>query len=210
MKLIIATHNRKKAGEMLAILGERFPQLELLTLNDFPGVLEPEETGTTLEENAKLKALSALEHTRYPCVADDGGFEIDALGGQPGLHSKRFAGESTPFPEKMRLILEKMQDVPEEKRGARFRCVVALALPGEEVHVFEGVCEGKVALEPKGENGFGYDPILWVPELGCTMAELLPQQKHAISHRGKALKQLGDFLEKRLLTGCGDCKSASR
>lgn len=193
-RLVIATHNPKKAREMHQILGARFPTLELLTLADFPGAPEPEETGTTYEENALIKAISAAEATGEWCLADDAGLEIDALPGQLGVHSKRFAGEETTFPDKMAIILREMEGLLEERRAARFHCCVALATPTGKRHVFEATCEGRIAPEPSGAGGFGYDPIFWLPELGCTMADLTAEQKHAISHRGKVLAQVAEFL----------------
>lgn len=204
-RLVIATHNRKKAGEMIQILSARFPSLELLTLADFEGAPEPEETGSTYAENAAIKAKSAAYFTGECALADDAGLEIDALDGAPGLHSKRFGGEEMPFPEKIARVLELMRDVPEEGRAARFRCCVALASPhprplspgGErgEVVFFEATCEGRIALEPRGSGGFGYDPIFFLPELERTMAELTPEEKHAVSHRGKVLRMLAEYLE---------------
>lgn len=195
MILVVATHNAKKAGEMTTILGKRFPDLEIRTLADYPGAPEPDEDGTSYAENAVIKAESACAATGEWCVADDAGLEVDAMGGEPGMYSKRFAGEETPFPEKMRIILERLKDVPVEGRGARFRCCVALARPGEETEVFEATCEGRIADAPSGAGGFGYDPIFWLPELGCTMADLTAEQKHAISHRGKVLAQFARRLE---------------
>lgn len=180
---------------MTQILSARFPSVEFLTLADFEGAPEPEETGTTYAENAAIKADSAASFTGEWCLADDAGLEIDAMGGAPGLYSKRFEGEDTPFPVKMERILERLQGVPTEKRGARFRCCVALARPGSATHVFESTCEGRIADAPSGGGGFGYDPIFWLPELTCTMADLTAEQKHAISHRGKVLKLVGDYLE---------------
>jgi XTP/dITP diphosphohydrolase len=195
-RLVIATHNRKKAGEMNTILGARFPGLELLTLADFDGAPEPEETGTTYEQNAKIKADSAFAFTGEWCVADDAGLEIDALDGAPGLYSKRFGGEDLPFPEKIAKILELLAGKSGEERGARFRCWVAVAGPGlAETQTFEGICEGRIAEASSGAGGFGYDPIFYLPEMNCTMADLTAEQKHAISHRGKVLKKVGDFLE---------------
>lgn len=194
-RLVIATHNRKKAGEMIQILAARFPDLELRTLADYPDAPEPEEIGTTYAENAAIKAKSACQATGEWAVADDTGLEIDAMGGEPGLYSKRFAGEDTPFPEKMRIILDRLKAVPEGGRGARFRCCVALAAPtGGAPRIFEATCEGRIATAPSGAGGFGYDPIFWIPELGCTMADLTAAQKHQISHRGKVLRAFGDWL----------------
>ncbi|MCB0824565.1 MAG: RdgB/HAM1 family non-canonical purine NTP pyrophosphatase [Armatimonadetes bacterium] len=193
-RLVIATHNAKKAGEMVKILSEHFPELEIVTLADYPGAPEPEETGTTYKENAIIKVESAAEFTGEWCVADDAGLEIDAIPEELGVWSKRFAGEDTPFGEKMRLVLEKLDGLPDEKRSARFNCWVALAKPGYATQTFQGVCEGRIAYEQTGTGGFGYDPIFFLPELGCTMAQLTPEEKAAISHRGKVLKLLSDHL----------------
>lgn len=193
-KLVIATHNRKKAGEMVTILGARFPSLEIVTLADYPEAPEPEETGTTYAENAAIKAESAFVATGEWCVADDAGLEIDFLDGAPGLYSKRFGGEELPFPEKMAMILDKLGE--SDNRGARFRCNVALIGPGYPTKVFEAICEGRIASAPSGGGGFGYDPIFHLPELDCTMADLTAEQKHQISHRGKVLKMVGDEIER--------------
>jgi XTP/dITP diphosphohydrolase len=187
-KLVIATHNRKKAGEMVTILSEGLPRWEILTLADFAGAPEPEETGLTYAANATIKAESAASYTGELCIADDAGLEIDALRGEPGLYSKRFAGEETPFPEKMARILSMMADTPDEQRGARFRCCVAVALPGSNTEVFQADCEGQIVRSPSGGGGFGYDPIFFLPEWQCTMADLSAEQKHRISHRGKVLR----------------------
>jgi XTP/dITP diphosphohydrolase len=191
-RLVIATHNRKKAGEMVAILGRRFPEIEILTLADFDGASEPDETGATYAENSAIKAESAFGFCGEWCVADDAGLEIDALDGAPGLYSKRFGGEDLPFPEKMAKILAHMDG--DSNRCARFRCNVAFVGPNHPVKVFEATCEGMISEKPSGSGGFGYDPIFFLPELGCCMADLSAEQKHEISHRGKVLKQFGDYL----------------
>ena len=188
--LVVATHNLKKAGEMVRILSAALPDRRLLTLADFPNAPEPEETGTTYEANALLKARSGVLATGEECVADDAGLEIDALDGAPGLYSKRFGGESLPFPEKIARILDLLKDAPEERRTARFRCWVALISPDGREQTFEGVCEGRVAPAPSGVGGFGYDPVFYLPELDRTMADLTPDEKHAVSHRGKVLAKL--------------------
>jgi XTP/dITP diphosphohydrolase len=190
--VVIATHNVKKAGEMLTILGRRFPSVEFKTLADYSGAPEPDETGDTYPENAAIKADSACKFTGELCIADDAGLEIDFMNGEPGVHSKRFAGEETPFPEKMRIILDNLGET--ENRGARFRCYVAIARPGAATELFSATCEGVIAREPSGNGGFGYDPIFHLPEMGCTMADLTAEQKHAISHRGKVLATVGDRL----------------
>ena len=191
-QIVIATHNRKKAGEMLTILGDRFPGTELLTLADLVGAPEPEEVGTTYSANATIKAQSAFDFCGEWCVADDAGLEIDALDGAPGLYSKRFGGEELPFPEKMAKILSLLER--SDNRAARFRCCVSLIGPNHPPMQFESTCEGQIAEVPSGNGGFGYDPIFFLPELGCCMADLTPSQKHDISHRGKVLRQLGDYL----------------
>ncbi len=191
--IVIATHNAKKAGEMTTILSRRFPSVEWRTLADYPGAPEPEETGDTYAENAAIKAESACAFTGEWCLADDAGLEIDALQGQPGVHSKRFEGEDTPFPIKMKSILDQMSGLPEAVRGARFRCFVALARPKAPTKIFNAICEGVISSEPSGNGGFGYDPIFFLPELGCTMADLTADQKHGISHRGKVLGEVGDY-----------------
>lgn len=197
-RLVVATHNPKKAGEMVTILGQRFPNLQILTLADFEDAPEPEETGGTYAENAAIKAESAAQFTGEWCVADDAGLEIDALPGELGIFSKRFAGEDTTFPEKMAIILERMRDVPDTGRGARFRACVALAAPGHPTEVFQADREGVIARSPSGGGGFGYDPIFFLPDLGRTMADLTADEKHATSHRGKVLAQFADRLEELL------------
>lgn len=202
-RLVIATHNAKKAVEMTTILQRAFPGLELRTLADYPQAPEPEETGSTYEENAAIKAISGALHTGEWCVADDAGLEIDALPGELGVFSKRFAGEETSFPEKMAIILERMAGLEPAQRAARFRAIVALAGPGGgEPDLFEGACEGVIAESPAGGGGFGYDPIFIPleqpdPARRRRMAELTPDEKHAISHRGKVLAKLVQALASR-------------
>lgn len=194
-RLVIATHNQKKAGEMVQILQKRFPALEIRTLADYPEAPEPEETGDTYQGNAAIKSEAAARITREWCLADDAGLEIDALNGEPGVWSKRFAGEETPFEEKNKKILALLENVPVQDRGARFRCCVALTSPEGTTQTFEATCEGRIAKAPSGNGGFGYDPIFYLPELGCTMADLTSEQKHSISHRGKVLQMLSQHLD---------------
>ena len=195
MRLVIATHNPAKAGEMIVILRELLPDWDLLTLNDFPEAGEPEETGNTYAENATIKAEAAAIITGEICIADDAGLEVDALNGAPGVRSKRFFG-ITPFQFKMVQILMAIEDDPSAPRTARFRCCVAIAKVGEETRVFEAVKEGEI-VEPRGDRGFGYDPIFLVPELGKTYAELEPNHKNRISHRGMVLRQAAEYLAGR-------------
>lgn len=194
--LVIATHNRKKAGEMIQILSARFPQLELKTLADFEDAPEPDETGGTYAENAIIKAESAAKFTGEWSLADDAGLEVDALDGAPGIYSRRFGGEEMSFPEKIAKMLDMLKEVPEYKRKARFKCCVALANPeGKNTEVLEAICEGRIAQQPSGNGGFGYDPIFYLPALDKTMAELTAEEKHQISHRGKVLKAFGDLFQ---------------
>lgn len=199
-RLVVATHNAKKGREMEAVLSAKVPGLTVLTLADFPGAPEPEETGATYAANAVIKAESAAAHTGEWCVADDAGLEIDALPGELGVFSKRFEGEDTPFEHKMRVILERLNGVPDDQRACRFQCCVALAGQGSPTRVFTGTCEGKIAEAPRGEGGFGYDPVFWHPELGCTMAELTAEQKHEVSHRGIVLRKLAVYLTRAART----------
>jgi len=219
-RLVVATHNRKKGGEMVTILGRLLPEIKILTLADFPGAPEPEETGETYSENAAIKSESAALFTGLPSLADDAGLEIDALEGAPGLHSKRFGGEVLPFDKKMERILELLSEIPDENRTARFRCCIALSVPGEtdafqrlgarserslegKTIVFEATCEGRIAHARMGEGGFGYDPIFFLPDLGRHMAQLTPDEKHAISHRGKVLRAFAEFAKGYFFTKAG-------
>ncbi|MHB8636496.1 MAG: RdgB/HAM1 family non-canonical purine NTP pyrophosphatase [Fimbriimonadaceae bacterium] len=186
-RIVIATHNPRKAVEMTTILAGSLPEALWVTLADFPGSPEPEEVGHTYAENAYIKAEAAAAFTGEWAVADDAGLEIDALHGAPGLYSKRFGGEELSFPEKIAKILLLLAGIPESARSARFRCAVALARPGQPAELFEATCDGRIARAPAGVGGFGYDPIFFLPELGCTMAELTASEKHAVSHRGKVL-----------------------
>lgn len=186
--MLLATGNAHKIGEIQEIL--QGSGLSLGDLSAHPGLPEPEETADTYLGNALLKARHYHALTGRPCLADDSGLEIDALDGAPGLHSSRFGGADLPHADKIRLVLERMREVPEPRRSARFRCVAVLVGLGPEPLVAEGVCEGRIAHEPAGVGGFGYDPIFLLPEEGCTMAELPPGRKHAISHRGRAMREL--------------------
>jgi XTP/dITP diphosphohydrolase len=167
---------------------------QFVTLADFPNAQEPEEVGTTYAENAAIKAEAAVAATGLVCIADDAGLEIAALDGAPGLHSKRFGGADLPFSDKIRRVLELLQDVPEDARSARFRCAVAVAAPHMPTEVFEATCEGRIAREPRGTGGFGYDPIFLYPPLGRTFAELTPDDKNSVSHRGKVLQLVARHL----------------
>lgn len=183
--LVLATFNRHKAAEILAILPDL--GLEIKTLSDFPGAVPAVEDGATLEENALKKALAAARFTGLPALADDTGLEVDALGGAPGVRSARYAGEDASSAQNNALLLASLANVPPEKRAARFACVVALALPSGATAAARGTLEGAITPAPRGANGFGYDPLFLVGEGPLTLAELSEEAKNALSHRARAL-----------------------
>jgi XTP/dITP diphosphohydrolase len=184
--LLLATSNPHKIEEFQAILAPA--PYTLVSPRDLGLDVRVEETGTTFHENAVLKAIAYAEAAGILALADDSGLEIDALGGEPGVWSARFAGEATPYSERFRLLLERLSDVPEDRRTARYRCVIAMAEPAPRglYDVVQGTLEGTIASTPAGMGGFGYDPIFYVPELGRTVAQMPAEEKHLISHRGKA------------------------
>jgi XTP/dITP diphosphohydrolase len=185
--VLVSTRNAHKLVEIRQILG---PSFELLDLSSVPALGEVEETGTTFEENAALKALAASAHFGGWVLADDSGLEVDALGCAPGVRSARFSGEGATDVTNRALLLEKLAAVPADQRSARFRCVIALAKGGEVLAHFSGAVEGAIIQSEKGEGGFGYDP-LFVPEgFGETFAELGAETKNRLSHRGRALAAL--------------------
>jgi len=194
--LVVASRNRKKVEEIQQILsGLPFQVVSITELGDFPEVVED---GETFAENARKKAEQAVAWVQELVVADDSGLEVDALNGAPGVHSARFAaepGKPTTDAANNAKLLALMADVPPEKRGAQFRCVIALAVPGGPVHFAEGICRGTIGLSPRGTEGFGYDPLFIVPELGQTFAELGPEIKNQISHRARALAGLERLLQ---------------
>lgn len=164
-----------------------------MSLDDFSLFPEPAETGDTLAENALIKARAAFAQTGVTAIADDTGLEVDALGGLPGVRSARFAGPGADYAANLRLLLERLAEVADPLRTARFRCVVALVDDGREA-TFEGTVEGLITRAPRGFNGFGYDPVFFCPEIGKTFAEAEPEEKHRVSHRGRALRALANFL----------------
>jgi XTP/dITP diphosphohydrolase len=182
VQLLIATNNRGKVREYRDILGDL--PLELVFPADMGIDLDVEETGSTYEENARLKAQTFAEASGLVTLADDSGLEVDALGGEPGVHSRRYAQGSDT--DRYRVLLEQLQGVPPEKRTARFRCVIVIVTPAGETYTCEGVCPGVIISTPRGEGGFGYDPVFYLPEIGLTMAELAPEEKNRLSHRGRA------------------------
>lgn len=200
MKLVVATTNPGKLREITDILspvvGPGPRQVELLTLRDFPAIVEPEETGATFADNARLKALYYAAAIGLPCVADDSGIEIAALDNIPGVHSARWEG--TDYAVKFRRIYELLRERGVAGSPARFVCYVAVASDHAITFEAEGVVNGEIAPAPRGTNGFGYDPIFYYPPFGCTLAELDLAKKATISHRGQAFAQLRTHLQASL------------
>lgn len=183
--LIIATRNPGKLEEIRLLLG---PEIRLRSLADFADLPDIVEDGDTFEANAVKKARTVARHTGCPALADDSGLEVDALGGAPGVHSARFAGENATDAQNNAKLLHLLGETPEEKRTARFRCVIGITTPDGAVRTARGRCEGRILKRPRGRGGFGYDPLFLVPALKLTFAELSPGEKNRISHRGRALK----------------------
>ena len=195
-RLVVATANSGKVREIAQLLADL--PLEILSLSDFPAASPPEETGATFVENAVAKAVHAAKVTGEMALADDSGIEVDALGGEPGVRSSRFGGPGMTDAGRNGLLLQKLRHIPDQKLTARFRCAAALAWPSGEVRTFEGVCEGRITRGPRGTHGFGYDPIFYLPQYGKTMAELPPEEKNLISHRGRAMSQVKAALRELL------------
>jgi len=193
MQIIMATSNMDKVKEIRQILeGTEF---QILSLKEAGIKLDIEETGSSFDENAAIKAETVRDLTGKLAIADDSGLVIDYLDGAPGIYSSRFMGEDTPYPEKNRAILKMLENAAEEERSARFVCSMAIAWPDGHTDFCRGVMEGRIAYEIAGEGGFGYDPIFYLPERGCTSAQLTAQEKNAISHRGKALREAVSILK---------------
>ena len=191
-KIILATHNANKAREFAQMM-EKY-KIEVLSLNDIGYTEEIEETGTTFEENALIKAREVATLYKTTVVADDSGLEIDALNGAPGVYSARYAGTARSDDANMDKVLEKLKNVPDNERTARFVCVLALVDEIGKETVVRGTSEGKIWHEKRGIKGFGYDPIFYLPQLDKTMAELSKDKKNAFSHRGNALKKLESII----------------
>jgi XTP/dITP diphosphohydrolase len=193
----MASRNPGKLRELRDLLKDT--GLKLLSLEDFPELGEIPETGGTCAENAARKALEVARRTGLPALADDSGLEVAALGGRPGVYAARYAQDRTRpaaprDADNWRKLLEELREVPREQRGARFVCEIALAFPDGRLFRTRGECQGQIALAPQGSQGFGYDPVFWVPAYGATMAELGPQIKNRISHRARALAALRELL----------------
>lgn len=195
-RIIFATGNEGKMREIRKILGDM--DLEICSMKEAGIQVDIIEDGRTFEENAVIKAKAVAAQTRAIVLADDSGLEIDQLNKEPGIYSARYLGEDTPYAIKNRNLIDRLNGVPDEKRTARFVCAIAAVMPDGEVITSHGVIEGMIGYEEKGNNGFGYDPIFYVPEYGCSTAELSDEQKNQISHRGKALEAMKSELKKRM------------
>jgi len=191
-ELVLATRNRHKADELIALLGDR--RITIRTLDEFPDAPDVIEDGETCEANAAKKARAIAEFTGLPAVADDTGLEVDALGGRPGVYAARYAGEDATYEDNCRKLLRELTGVPHERRTARFLTVAAIALPSGQVRMAQGTLDGMIAEEASGTLGFGYDPVFLVPELGITLAQLSADEKNRISHRAKAFTKMREIL----------------
>ena len=199
MKLVLASKNEKKLREMDEILSSL--GIEVISEAQAGVDVEVEETGTTFEENSLLKARAVMEASGLPAIADDSGLCVDALGGAPGVYSARYGGPELDDTGRYRLLLENMKGQP---RGARFVSVITCCFPNGDVLTARGECPGTIAFAPMGEGGFGYDPVFFLPKLKKTFAQLTPEEKNAISHRGLALRAFREKLEEYLHSGKGE------
>jgi XTP/dITP diphosphohydrolase len=195
-KIIFATGNENKMKEIRMILADL--GMPILSMKEAGITVDVEENGTTFEENALIKATEIAKMTENCIVlADDSGLEIDYLNKEPGIYSARYAGVDTSYDIKNQMLLDRLAGVPDEKRTARFVCAVAAAFPDGSTEVVRGTIEGIIGYEIAGENGFGYDPIFYLPEYGCTTAELSPEKKNELSHRGNALRAMRKIMESK-------------
>ena len=198
-RLLLATNNPGKVREYQSLLGG-IPY-QLVTIADVGISTDVPETGKTFEENSTLKATILAEESGLLTLADDSGLEVDALGGEPGVLSHRYAGENATDSDRVDFLLKKLEGVPDKERTARFSCVIAISTPDGEVELCSGECPGIIASTPKGYNGFGYDPIFYFPELGKTLAELPSEVKNKISHRARAAEKAREYLVKNASQG---------
>lgn len=196
-ELVLATRNRHKAQELASLLSDL--GISIRTMDAFPQVPDVIEDGKTCEANAIKKARAVSRATGLLAVADDTGLEVDALGGQPGVYAARYAGEHVTYEDNWRKLVRELSGVPHDRRTARFITVAAIASPSGEVQVAEGQLQGVITEEPAGAQGFGYDPVFFVPELGKTLAELSPDEKNRISHRAKAFAQVREILGRHIV-----------
>ncbi len=201
MQLVLATNNEDKIREMKNLLDDL--QVTILTKRDFLEFPDVEETGSTLEENALLKAKAISQFCDLPALADDTGLEVDALSGAPGVYSSRFAGENATYADNVNKLIESLKGVPKEKRTARFRCVITICWTDGRIDTVDGIVEGFIAKEATGSAGFGYDPIFFYPPSGKRFSEMAVDEKNAISHRGKALQAARTLIIDRLNESAG-------
>ena len=194
MRIIFATGNAGKMKEIREIMADM--DMEICSMKEAGISLDIEENGTTFEENAQIKAKAVAACTKDIVLADDSGLEVDYLNKEPGVYSARYLGEDTSYDIKNNHIIDLLAGVPDDQRTARFVCVIACAFPDGRTITVRGVIEGRIGYEQKGENGFGYDPIFYVPEFGCTTAELSSEDKNKVSHRGKALTAMYEELKR--------------
>ena len=194
-KLLVATRNAGKLKELTALLADA--PFELVSLIDVGIDEDVEETGSTMEENATLKATTYARLSGMPTLADDSGLEVEALGGEPGVFSARYAGEGASDAQRIDFLHKKLQGIPEDSWNARFRCVIAIVWPSEPVELYTGECYGMIIKHPRGSNGFGYDPAFLIPALGKTMAELTSDEKNRLSHRSVAAQKAAAALKQR-------------
>jgi XTP/dITP diphosphohydrolase len=199
MKLLIATHNPGKLREFAQIFADL--PIQLVSLDDASINWDVDESGNTFEANALLKAQAYSDATGLPTLADDSGLIVDALGGEPGVLSARYGGPGLTPVQRYELVLERMRSVPPGRRQARFRCVIALARPGHPIQIVSGDIEGEIGFGPRGDAGFGYDPIFYLPAGGPSMAELPPDEKNRISHRGVAARAAKPLIVEILRAG---------
>ena len=192
-EVIIATKNPGKAKEFEHLFASK--NISVRTLLDYPEIGDIDETGETFEENAVIKAETISEQLNKMVIGDDSGLMVDALDGRPGIYSARYAGEPKDDQANIDKVLDELSNVAEENRSARFYCALAIAIPGKETITVSGTCEGEILNERRGINGFGYDPVFFVPELGKSMAELPSEEKNRISHRANAIQELSGILE---------------
>ena len=194
-KVIFATSNAGKMKEVRSILEDL--DVEVLSMKEAGVFVDVVEDGTTFEENATIKATAIQKECGEIVLADDSGLEVDFLNKEPGIYSARYMGEDTPYRIKNKSIIDRLEGVEGEDRSARFVCAIAAAFPDGTVEITRGTIEGQIGYEEKGENGFGYDPIFYVPEYGCTTAELTLEQKNEASHRGKALRKMKEIIREK-------------
>jgi len=192
-KVIFATSNEGKMKEVRAILEDL--GMKVLSMKEAGIHVDVVEDGTTFEENAVIKATEIQKVCGEIVLADDSGLEVDYLNKEPGIYSARYMGEDTSYRIKNQSLIDRLEGIEDEKRTARFVCAIAAAFPDGSVEVTRGTIEGRIGYEESGTNGFGYDPIFYVPEYGCTTAELSPEQKNEVSHRGKALRKMKDVIK---------------